>query len=209
MSTAFLSYSTKDHHFAELARMVLAEEGIELWQDNRNILAGKEWRAEIDRGVSECDVVIVAWSSNSANSSFVTYEWSYGLGKGKPIIPIMLEDCEVHPRLVVIQHLNFSIPGNLPWNALVERINEVEVDADAIGHAHDLDDASPDAAVVREILGYLDQRGYQMASFERLRRRVDEKLTDEDFIELIQRNNTVFRSARLKGGKPGLAKLRP
>jgi hypothetical protein len=33
MTTVFLSYSTKDHYFAELAGIKLAEAGITLWRD--------------------------------------------------------------------------------------------------------------------------------------------------------------------------------
>ena len=33
MATVFLSYSTKDHFFAELASIKLAQASIELWRD--------------------------------------------------------------------------------------------------------------------------------------------------------------------------------
>ena len=48
-----------------------------------------------------------------------------------------------------------------------------------------------------------------MASFERLRRQFNENLTDEEFPEIIANNKTIFREARLKGGKAGVAKMVP
>jgi uncharacterized protein YcbX len=48
-----------------------------------------------------------------------------------------------------------------------------------------------------------------MASFDRLRRRINEQLTDERFRELIANHSTIFREARLKDGGPGIAKLVP
>lgn len=44
MPTVFLSYSTKDHHFAELAGIKLAEAGINLWRDQGQLRAGSDWR---------------------------------------------------------------------------------------------------------------------------------------------------------------------
>lgn len=110
MPTVFLSYSTKDHHFAELAGIKLAEKGITLWRDQGQLRAGSEWRGAIERGISDSIAVVVALSENSAESSYVTFEWAYGLGKGKTVVPLRLEACKIHPRLEPIQYLDFSSP---------------------------------------------------------------------------------------------------
>lgn len=70
-------------------------------------------------------------------------------------------------------------------------------------------DDSPDAELVERTLGYLDQRGYQRMSYERMRLTFAEEMTDEALDEFVARNATVFRPARIKGGKPGLAKVLP
>ena len=213
MTTVFLSYSTKDHFFAELASIKLAEGGISLWRDQGQLRAGTDWRNGIERGISESIAVVVALSSNSSESSYVTFEWAYGLGKGKPVIPLKLNDCLIHPRLETVQHLDFSVPAALPWASLVERIKEIEADVtpeeDLKLSLEAADHALSEDLNVKAILAYLNQRGYQMASFERLRRRIDESLTDKQFIEIITKNPTIFRRATLKEGKPGLAKLIP
>jgi TIR domain len=215
MATVFLSYSTKDHFFAELAGIKLGEASVNLWRDQGKLRAGADWRNGIERGISESIAVIVALSSNSAESSYVTFEWAYGLGKGKPVIPIKLNDCSVHPRLETIQYLDFTIPGALPWASLIERIREIEAEVtpdEDIKAAEAVAASAPSPVqdvTVKAILAYLDQRGYQMASFERLRRRIDESLTDKRFNEIIVNNPTVFRRATLKDAKPGLAKLIP
>jgi hypothetical protein len=212
MPTVFLSYSTKDHHFAELAGIKLAESSITLWRDQGQLRAGTEWRGGIERGISESIAVLVALSQNSAESSYVTFEWAYGLGKGKTIVPLKLEACKVHPRLEPIQYLDFSVPGALPWNLLVERIREIEADATS------QDDLEASAAapapqhqdpVVKAILAYLSQRGYQFVSYDRIRQRIDPTITDERLDALVKANPMVFRQARLKDGNPGLKKLVP
>jgi hypothetical protein len=213
MPTVFLSYSTKDHFFAELASIKLAEKDVEVWRDQGQLRAGTDWRSGIERGIAESIVIIVALSGNSADSSYVTFEWAYRLGKGKPVIPLKLNDCMVHPRLETIQHLDFSVPGALPWASLIERILEIDADvtpeADLTAAGTAVDQAPVQDPTVKAILAYLDQRGYQMASFERLRKRIDASLTDEKCKEIIANNPTVFRHAVLKGNRPGLAKVVP
>lgn len=211
MSNVFLSYSTKDHYFAELVGIKLADVGIKLWRDQGQLRAGTDWRREIDRGISESLAVLVALSSSSTESSYVTYEWAFAMGMKKPIIPLKINECPVHPKLEPIQYIDFSNPGMLPWSSLIERINEIETDINEIEHESTTVSADTTEDVcdtqVKAILAYLNQRGYQMATFERLRQRIDENLTDERFIEIIKKNNSVFRTATLNGGKPGLAKL--
>lgn len=211
MTTVFLSYSKKDHHFAELVGIKLAESNISVWRDQGQLRAGTEWRAGIERGISDSIAVVVALSQNSVESSFVTFEWAYGLGKGKPVIPLKLDACEMHLRLEPIQYLDFSVAGALPWNLLVERIREIETDATS---ADDLE-ATTDGAVtqpqplVESILAYLRQRGFQYVSFDRIRRKLDPSQSDQMLDALVKANPSIFLPARLKEGKVGLKKLVP
>ena len=46
-----------------------------------------------------------------------------------------------------------------------------------------------------------------MASFDRIRKRIDEGLSDEHLRQIIDKNPNVFRNATLKDGVPGIAKL--
>jgi len=212
MITVFLSYSKKDHFFAELAEIKLAQADIKLWRDQGQLIAGTDWRQGIEHGISNSLAILVALSDNSAESSYVTYEWAYGLGKGKTIIPLKLTECSVHPKLETIQYLDFSIPGALPWESLIERIQEIETtDSDQSAMASETNPVvpDPDDSYVKAILAYLNQRGYQMVSFERIRRRIDSNLTDERLREIVEKNKTIFRFATLKGDKAGLAKLVP
>lgn len=213
MATVFLSYSTKDHFFAELASIKLAEAGVTLWRDQGQLRPGTDWRQGIEKAISDGLAVLVALSENSAASSYVTFEWAYALGKGKAVIPLKLNDCVIHPKLETIQYLDFSVPGALPWELLVERIREIETDVEPAALANGAESLTPTPSPAdthaKSILAYLNQRGYQMASFDRLRRRIDPSLTDEKFNEIILQNSDVFRQARLAEGKAGIAKLVP
>jgi TIR domain len=213
MITVFLSYSRKDHFFAELVEAKLREKDIKVWRDQGQLRPGTDWRDSIERGIGETVAVLVALGPNSAESAYVTYEWAYAFGSGKVVIPLKLAECSMHPKLETIQSFDFSVPGALPWEALAERIREIETDSD---QGTIVQPAEPPITVpdpidkyVQPILGYLNQRGYQMASFDRLRRRIDASLTDDDLRKLVARNRNIFRLATLKEGKLGLAKTVP
>ncbi|MEM7479375.1 MAG: toll/interleukin-1 receptor domain-containing protein [Planctomycetota bacterium] len=213
MSHVFLSYSHDDNFFAELASIKLEEAGISVWVDHGRLRAGEDWRSSIDKGISDSFALIVALSSSSCASAFVTYEWASAMGKGKPIVPVRLTDCSLHPKLDVIQYLDFSNKDHQPWSLLIERISEVhdeyELPEFDVTNQPLVDSESPDddVAMVRAILSYLNQRGYQMVSFSRIRKRIDERLTDEQLTDLIARNKFTFRPVKLSGGKPGMAIL--
>jgi hypothetical protein len=238
----FLSYSRKDFFFSELASAMLKSAGIRLWRDTKGLVAGRDWRQGIEEEIGKSKAVIVALSPNSSESAYVTYEWAYALGKGIPVIPVLIEPCGlVHPRLASVQHLDFTNHSSLPWDDLAERIQEIELeevpsDEPAIevrpvkvrgGSAavqpasSDPKDAGSSVTIspkpeptesgvdwhVVAILKYLDQRGYRLVSFDRIRKRIDPELTDDMLGEIVTKNPTLFRFATLKGGVRGIAKL--
>jgi len=213
MPTVFLSHSKKDHVFADLVENKLAAAKIILWREQDQLRAGTDWRQWIEQAISESFAVLVALSSNSAESSYVTFEWAYALGKGKALIPIKLNECLIHQRLQTIQHLDFTVPGSLPWESLIERIREIDSEPSTPKTPNEPERlvaaASAEDGLVKAILAYLNQRGFQMMSFERIRSNIDKTASNKLLNELIVKNPTVFRHATLLGGKPGLAKLIP
>lgn len=121
--SVFISYDSKHEVFAELVTMKLEKEGIEVWKDTYQIAAGMEWKNEIDQGLMNCNIIIVLLNEISSKSSYVTYEWAFALGKSKHIIPLLIEECEVHPRINGLQYLNFK--DGRPWDKLIERIKKI------------------------------------------------------------------------------------
>jgi len=207
MYKVFISYSREDHHFAELLQIKLKENGITVWLDNGSLRAGNDWRQEIDKGISECSIVLVAISTTSSSSAYVTYEWASAMGHGKAVLPLKLSSCDMHPKLEPIQYLDFSVPGNSPWEELIKRIKEIESDYELPDNAIPLQQVNDTDQNADSILEYLNQRGYQMVSFERLIEKNVCNLDNTGFIKLIKNNSHIFRKAKLKGNKAGIAKL--
>lgn len=167
-------------------------------------------------------MVIVAMSTNSCESAYVTFEWSYALGLGRSLIPLKLSECAPHQRLKTIQYLDFSVPGALPWGSLIEQLRETEVEDENVSSADQSPAPVPNPVEtsengatqpltdtnVRAIVSYMDERGIHAISFDNLRKRIDATFSDYALNQLILDHPDVLRRARLMTGKPGLAKKR-
>lgn len=124
MTQVFISYSSKDAMFADFTETKLNKAGVNVWLDHGELLGGDEWRESIDQGISSSDVILVILTPNSCESPYVTYEWGYALGQGKKVIPMLREDMKIHPRLELIQYLDFRDHRSGPWDKLIHRILE-------------------------------------------------------------------------------------
>lgn len=55
-------------------------------------------------------------------SEYVTCEWAFAWGVGVRVIPVMLKQTELHPRLEALQYLDFTNRNVRPWERLFEEI---------------------------------------------------------------------------------------
>ncbi|MBP6874607.1 MAG: TIR domain-containing protein [Candidatus Eisenbacteria bacterium] len=120
----FISHATGDEIFAELTRMKLQEAGIDVWYDKDSLHVGEEWRQAIDEGITSCDVCLAILTPASCSSPYVTYEWAFALGRGIRVIPLLRERAEIHPRLKVLQYLDFLDGKKAPWADLIKEIQK-------------------------------------------------------------------------------------
>jgi TIR domain len=103
----FISYSRDDLPFAKHLADDLAEYDQQLWMDIRNIPHGANWDIEVQRGMDSSDLMIVLLSPASVASQNVMDEWSYFIEKDKPIVPLLIVDCDVPFRLSRRQRVDF------------------------------------------------------------------------------------------------------
>ncbi len=115
----FISHAHSDGDFAELLKQKLGEVGFLAWVDADRLPVGFDWREGIDDAVRRAVAVVAVISPRSAISEYVTYEWAFAYGAGIPVIPVVIEQTKMHPRLDVLQHLDFTNRRGRPWDALV------------------------------------------------------------------------------------------
>ena len=116
----FISHSKEDGDFAELLKLRLEREGYQAWVDSDRLDPGNDWREEIDQGIRDALLIIAVMSPDARASEYVTYEWAFAWGYGKKVIPIMLRQSTLHPRLATLQYLDFTNRIARPWTRLFE-----------------------------------------------------------------------------------------
>lgn len=119
----FISHSKVDGDFAELLQLRLEKEGLEAWVDTDRLDPGVDWRQEIDDAIRQSRAVIAVMSPDARESEYVTYEWAYAWGCGTRIIPLMLRQTPLHPRLATLQYLDFSNRVSRPWSKLLDALH--------------------------------------------------------------------------------------
>jgi hypothetical protein len=104
----FLCHSANDKPTVRaLYQKLRAEEGIDPWLDEEDILAGQDWSEEIQKAIGQTDIVIVCLSSGSINKvGYIQKEIKYALdiADRQPegaifLIPLRLEICKLPNRL--------------------------------------------------------------------------------------------------------------
>lgn len=137
MIQIFLSYASIDSDDAELVKVKLEEFDIEVWKDSDGgIKVGDNWRAQIESGIKSSDAVLILLTPDSSDSAYVTFEWAYALGMGKPLIPLLWKECEKHPRLEAFQHLDF-VSQPRKWDSLrpeeLLRVSDIQLESNIEG----------------------------------------------------------------------------
>jgi hypothetical protein len=98
----FVSYSHKDGaKVAELASLLSPFH--DLWIDKQSIAPGRDWKEEIEKGIKRCNVFVFVASKSSCLSEECQWEVTKAIQYRKPIIPLILETCELEPALAKLQ----------------------------------------------------------------------------------------------------------
>lgn len=118
----FLSYCRDDSDFAELTKLKLEKENTPIWMDNDRLAPGTDWRQDIDESIRQSIAMIVVMSPEARESEYVTYEWAFAWGVNIPVIPLMLRQTPLHPRLATLQFIDFTKKAARPWDKLVHSI---------------------------------------------------------------------------------------
>jgi hypothetical protein len=107
MNHVFVSYKHSDLSFVQRLTFELEKADILVWSDV-NIQVGEEWRVSIDDAIKKSYALIVAMTPEARLSEYVTYEWSYAMGLGIPVLTVLLEKTDLHPKLRPLQYLDYT-----------------------------------------------------------------------------------------------------
>lgn len=125
MAHIFLSYLEEDAPFAYNTQQELQKAGFEVWIDPaRASYLDEVWHHGIDNAIGASFVMILILSPDSLQSAQVTYEWSFALGIGVPVIPVLFKEAQIPRRLLVLKCLDFT--QTRAWDDLIELVNEAQ-----------------------------------------------------------------------------------
>lgn len=123
MKHVFISYKhDEDSVFAELLITKIKEAGFEAWIDYDQLQVGKNFHTEIDQAIKDSLALIIIMTPAAKISEYITYEWAFALGVGVKVIPILHKDTERHPRLKMLQSLDFTNSKFFPWSSLINAL---------------------------------------------------------------------------------------
>jgi hypothetical protein len=91
----FISFVNEDHDIADAIRWLLEHElvlhkRVFLSSDQRQIVAGADWFAQIREALHSCEVLLLLLSGRSLNRPWVNFEAGGVWLAGKPIIPVCI-----------------------------------------------------------------------------------------------------------------------
>lgn len=139
----FISHSWKDKTIADVLTQNLSSM-VDVWMDIQNLRPGDSITPSIDKAIGEMDLVIVLWSQNSAKSDGVAAEISTALRLKKRLIPCLLDDTEIDPRLREVLAIGMQEPkqgyGSLLCTLLPLFAQQINLDlGDALRYTKDFD----------------------------------------------------------------------
>lgn len=115
----FISYAKEDFEQAVKCYVRLSEDGFTPWMDAKNLLPGQNWEVEIERALSDANLVILLLSKSSVSKrGFVQREANDAVAKLRHkqpadiyVIPLLVEPCDV-PSYIAdrLQHIDLSAP---------------------------------------------------------------------------------------------------
>lgn len=101
----FLSYSRHNARKVLRIRDALQKAGHNVWQDVSAIKGGDTWTDSIDDGIKRAYAMVLVLSDESRQSYWVKEEFHHALRKGKPIVPINIDGCEIPLGLLQLNHV--------------------------------------------------------------------------------------------------------
>jgi HEAT repeat protein len=125
VANIFISYDREDAEFGEVVQAKLQRAGYTTFMDTELLHAGDNWRDKIEQALRESQALVVIMTPESATSPYVTYEWAFALGAGVTVIPLELRTAVFHPRLEVMERLNFTNKAR-PWEKLLDTLQKTE-----------------------------------------------------------------------------------
>lgn len=116
----FISYKSEDFDQANWLKTVLETNGISCWMAPASIPGGSNYAKEIPLAIENCRVFVLVMTRNCQNSIWIPKELDRALNCRKPVMPFVLEDCELN------DDFNFYLSNVQRYAAYQNKMNAAE-----------------------------------------------------------------------------------
>jgi S-DNA-T family DNA segregation ATPase FtsK/SpoIIIE len=96
MGYAFISYSSKNRSSADAMIALLRQRHIDVWVAPDDIPPGSKYAQVIGRAIKECACMVLLFTNDAQNSSWVPKEVERAINYKKTIIPVQLEEVQLN-----------------------------------------------------------------------------------------------------------------
>jgi hypothetical protein len=119
----FVSYARKDTEFVLKLATELRAVGVTLWLDQLDILGGQRWDRAIAEALETCEGMIAVLSPEALASNNMMDEVSYALDKGKMVVPVVHQPCDIPFRLGRIHRIDFTVSYDTGFSELLRALH--------------------------------------------------------------------------------------
>ncbi|HRW09570.1 MAG TPA: SUMF1/EgtB/PvdO family nonheme iron enzyme [Caldilineaceae bacterium] len=103
----FVCYARADEEFAVPLVTKLKARCVPIWIDVWDILPSEDWDIAIENALDTCAYFLIILSPAATDSREVRGELRFALNEGKPIVPILYQDCRIPRQLLNVNYLDF------------------------------------------------------------------------------------------------------
>ncbi len=103
----FISYARPERSIAEQVESYLNRAAYRTFRDTTDIRAGDLWDMKIEKALGGATHMVLLLSAASMPYRKEVYrEWFYFDQKGKPLLPLLVQDCKLHSRISGINYID-------------------------------------------------------------------------------------------------------
>lgn len=103
----FLSYSRREVGFVDDLSHELEKAGFNVWLDYRVLVPGTPWAEQIDKGLTDAEIILFVVSKSAIASPYVELEWKRGLKDKKRVVLVIFEAVDLPPELEALEWVDF------------------------------------------------------------------------------------------------------
>jgi hypothetical protein len=103
----FISYARPEQSIAQQVEKYLSAAGFRIFQDVKSIGTGDQWDITIESALHETTHMVLLLSTASMPYRKEVYrEWFYYDQQRKPILPLYVQDCTLHSRMIAYNYID-------------------------------------------------------------------------------------------------------